>query len=92
MSVFPIVSLLCDHDRRVTQRAVAEDKSFIDFGKIAEFDKTQQNTATYLDGFKPPIYNIWKQQEKTSGSSHFGNSEIQWLDLFEQVPLCPLFN
>ena len=32
------------------------------------------------EAFKTPIYNIWKQQEKTSGSSHFGNSEVRWLD------------
>jgi hypothetical protein len=30
--------------------------------------------------FKPPLYNVWKQQEKTKGSSHFGNSEVRWLD------------
>jgi len=30
--------------------------------------------------FDPPIYNIWKQQEKTSGSGHFGNSEVRWID------------
>jgi hypothetical protein len=47
--------------------------------------------ANHATDFEPPIYNIWKQQEKTSGSSHFGNSEIQWLDLFEQVPKRLLF-
>ena len=57
------------------------------FGNLASLGQTDQNAATHSDGFKPPIYNIWKQQEKTSGSSHFGNSEIQWLDLFEQVPI-----
>jgi hypothetical protein len=25
--------------------------------------------------FTPPIYNIWKQQTKSNGVSHFGNSE-----------------
>ena len=25
-------------------------------------------------GFKVPLYNVWKQQEKTEGSTHFGNS------------------
>lgn len=32
------------------------------------------------EDFSPPLYNVWKQQEKTSGSSHFGNSEVRWLD------------
>jgi hypothetical protein len=27
-----------------------------------------------------PIYNTWKQQIKTEGSSHFGNTEVCWLD------------
>ena len=36
--------------------------------------------ASHATGFKAPIYNIWKQQEKTMGSTHPGNSEIRWLD------------
>lgn len=36
--------------------------------------------AEHTTDFAPPIYNIWKQQTKTSGSSHFGNSEVRWLD------------
>lgn len=36
--------------------------------------------AEHLTDFAPPIYNIWKQQEKTPGSSHFGNSEVRWVD------------
>ncbi len=30
--------------------------------------------------FDPPIYNVWKQQTKTPGPDHFGNSEPRWLD------------
>ena len=30
--------------------------------------------------FEVPIYNVWKQQTKTAGVSHFGNSEVRWLD------------
>src|SRR5260370_21610662 len=26
------------------------------------------------------FYNIWKQQHKTEGSKHFGNSEVRWVD------------
>jgi hypothetical protein len=36
--------------------------------------------ADHATDFQVPIYNIWKQQEKTKGSSHFGNSEVRWLD------------
>lgn len=30
--------------------------------------------------FDPPIYNIWKQQNKSSKVDHFGNSEVRWLE------------
>ena len=30
--------------------------------------------------FDPPIYSVWKQQTKSEGASHFGNSEIRWVD------------
>ena len=36
--------------------------------------------AEHGGDFEPPIYNVWKQQEKTAGVSHFGNSEVRWLD------------
>jgi DNA-binding XRE family transcriptional regulator len=31
-------------------------------------------------GFEPPIYNIWKQQNKSNAVSHFGNSEPRWVE------------
>lgn len=30
--------------------------------------------------FTPPIYNVWKKQDKTNAVSHFGNTEAQWLE------------
>lgn len=32
------------------------------------------------DGFKIPIYNIWKQQNKSDTPDYFGNSEIRWVE------------
>ena len=55
-------------------------KSFIENGSVADLDKTDQLSAEHATDFTPPIYNIWKQQEKTNGSSHFGNSEVRWVD------------
>jgi hypothetical protein len=54
-------------------------KSFIENGSVADLDKTDQLSAEHATDFTPPIYNIWKQQEKTKGSSHFGNSEVRWV-------------
>lgn len=47
-----------------------------------EYLKTenQKAAAQHATGFEVSIYNIWRQQEKTPGSAHFGNSEVRWLD------------
>jgi len=42
--------------------------------------RTNGENADHATDFEIPIYNIWKQQEKTAGSSHFGNSEVRWVD------------
>lgn len=47
---------------------------------IGELAKTEVSAAEHATDFQLPIYNIWKQQEKSSGSSHFGNSEVRWVD------------
>ena len=53
-----------------------------------EFSKSvfeNQNGKTHAEithtvDFEVPLYNVWKQQTKSEGSSHFGNSEVRWLD------------
>ena len=42
--------------------------------------KLNTSNANHELEFAVPIYNVWKQQEKSSGSEHFGNSEPRWLD------------
>ena len=62
----------------LSQQAVAKiTDDFTTFGNLAESSKAEANHAT---DFTPPIYNVWKQQEKTPGASHFGNSEVRWVD------------
>jgi hypothetical protein len=51
---------------------------FGEFGKLAENPKAAASHAT---DFQVPLYNIWKQQEKTAGSSHFGNREVRWFEI-----------
>jgi len=36
--------------------------------------------ASHESDFAIPIYNVWKQQTKSEGTSHFGNSEVRWVD------------
>ena len=47
---------------------------------VYKLDKRLLIKANHMDEyFKPPIYNVWKQQSKTAGVNHFGNSEVRWL-------------
>ncbi len=48
--------------------------------KMAELPDSVKPAAAHLTDFTPPLYNVWKQQEKTPGSGHFGNSEVRWVD------------
>lgn len=54
-------------------------------GTVANFESEflKNSTAEELrnwNDFEIPIYNVWKQQTKSNGVSHFGNSEQKWLE------------
>ena len=51
-----------------------------DIGEIGKVAESPKAAAAHAVDFEPPIYNVWKQQTKTAGSSHFGNSEVRWVD------------
>ena len=55
-------------------------EGFSQFGESAVLTKTHRAAADHATDFEVPIYNVWKQQEKSAGSNHFGNSEARWLD------------
>jgi hypothetical protein len=59
----------CDHD------TVSEV-----WRKSAGLPESAKPAASHIVDFDPPLYNVWKQQEKTAGSGHYGNSEVRWLD------------
>lgn len=58
----------------ISQPQLAEVLKNIGIGNLAKPDKAAAEHAT---DFEVPIYNIWKQQEKSAGSDHFGNSEVR---------------
>lgn len=62
----------------VSQPAAAAVVS--EFSDVKNLIKSDLALAEHATDFDTPIYNIWKQQEKTKGSGHFGNSEVRWLD------------
>jgi transposase len=64
------------------------DALCLEMANLPKLSKVQQSAAEHNDGvdadgeprYKVPLYNVWKQQIKTAGSSHFGNSEVRWVD------------
>jgi sulfur transfer protein SufE len=57
-----------------------DDKAVRVSGDLATLPENRKADADHLTDCEPPIYNVWKQQTKTDGSSHFGNSEVRWVD------------
>lgn len=51
-----------------------------EFSDVKKLPKSDLASADHATDFTPPIYNVWKQQEKSKGSDHFGNSEPRWVD------------
>jgi len=80
--IFDLWLACCTQDEIAAECGCTRDevRGFGDFGDIAKFPKTHQAAAEHATDFEPPLYNIWKQQTKTAGSTHFGNSEIRLLD------------
>ena len=73
--------LACWTQAEIAAEVSAPQKTVDDvLAKMAGLPDSLKPAADHLTDFDPPIYNIWKQQEKTAGSSHFGNSEICLLD------------
>ena len=77
--------LACQSDEEIAEREGltrrAVEPILADFLDLEKLPKSLRTAADHADeAFQPPFYNIWKQQEKTAGSSHFGNSEARWVD------------
>lgn len=60
----------------VSQPYVAETIS----SETGNLRSAMKAAAEHATDFEPPIYNVWKQQKKTAGGEHFGNSEVRWVD------------
>jgi hypothetical protein len=56
-----------------TKRAVSEICS--EAASLPNLNKSDQSAAQHATDFAAPIYNVWKQQEKTAGSSRF---DVRW--------------
>jgi len=49
-----------------------------EFSDMKKLPKSDIADAEHATDFEIPIYNVWKQQEKTPGSKHFGNKDM-WM-------------
>jgi hypothetical protein len=60
----------------VTKETVSEIIS----QKTADLPESDKPHALHQVDFDPPLYNIWKQQTRSHGASHYGNSDVCWVD------------
>lgn len=73
--------LSCHTQEEIAEREnVAKSQVNEICSEMANLPESNKPTANHLVDFEVPIYNVWKQHTKTTGSKHFGNSEVKWLD------------
>jgi transposase len=74
--------LACHTHREIAkQEGISEDASEDAVSRqTAELPSGGKAASEHATDFDPPIYNVWRQQGKTPGGSHFGNSEVRWVD------------
>ena len=58
----------CGCDEKTVRDVIGET------AELPKLRKPDKAAAEHATEFEPPIYNIWKQQKKSKGSSHFGNT------------------
>ena len=73
--------MACHTQEEIAEAVDTPRQTIADLTKsFAENPQMRNSGKTFADhadeGFEIPIYNVWKQQEKTSGSGHFGNSDV----------------
>jgi len=76
--------LACNTQQEIAD-AVGVPKGTIDaicleMASSPNLSKPDQSSADHATDFDPPLYNVWKQQGKSNGVGHFGNTEVRWLD------------
>jgi transcriptional regulator with XRE-family HTH domain len=94
-----LAKIAVDDDQREGEDDDGDDAGTDGEGEI-KITKARLAAAVHNDGtdekgnpnYTPPIYNVWKQQTKSKGSTHFGNSEIRFLDNLLYLYTKPLAN
>ena len=55
-------------------------KVLVKLANWQKLPKPKQHAADFEDDFKPPLYNVWKEQNKANRSSHPGNTHSTWVE------------
>lgn len=73
-----------------TQKEIAERENLgkatvneicSEMADLPKANKATRDAAKHEDEeFQIPLYTVWAKQSKTEGPTHFGNSEIRWVD------------
>jgi DNA-binding XRE family transcriptional regulator len=71
--------LACATQEEIAE-AVGVPRTTIDDWSADFAESPEDGLSAFPPGFTPPIYNVWKKQTKTNAVSHFGNSEVEWLE------------
>ena len=71
--------LACATQEEIAEAVGVPRKTIDDW--TADFGESPEDgLSPFPPAFTPPIYNVWKKQTKTNAVSHFGNSEVEWLE------------
>jgi len=71
--------LACHTQEKIAEMVGVTQPTVLSFIKSFQ-EQVLINFTFSEENFKPPIYNIWKVQNKSNKVSHFGNTEAQWLE------------
>lgn len=76
--------LACYTEEEIAEQVGVSKATVIDIlqkrSEIPSLEKLTILSEYREPDWTPPLYNVWKRQEKTNSVSHFGNSEVSFVD------------
>jgi transposase len=71
--------LSCETQEEIAEAVGVHHTTVGEWMNDFEENSVSEESSKWHD-FIPPIYNVWKQQDKSNKVDHFGNSEPRWLE------------
>ncbi len=73
--------LACYTQKEIAEKENTKQETVRDIlAKKAELPESLKPAANHQTDFTPPIYSVWKVQNKSNTTNHFGNSEAARVD------------